>query len=115
MATPQQQRRAKEDRAYARFRREYLYANPWCQASGPIGLVDPDHDCGQRATQVHHRRLVTQGGHRTLPANVIASCGLCHDWIHHNVAKAAELGLLVQSDSDEYGRLGKDSDPRSLP
>jgi hypothetical protein len=45
---------------------------------------------------IHHRRLRKQGGKDT-PENLIHICVPCHTWIHHNVALAAEWGLLLRT------------------
>ena len=44
----------------------------------------------------HHRKLRSQGGSDE-PANLLSVCAFCHEWIHHNVEDAHNMGWLVRS------------------
>lgn len=55
--------------------------------------------CTGQYEQAHHRRRRSQGGNDT-PANLVAICGPCHDYIHRHPAEAEELGLLKRSSFD---------------
>lgn len=50
----------------------------------------------------HHRRLRTvRDEHTHCTCNGIWLCGICHEWVHHNVAAAYEAGLLMSRHIDE--------------
>ena len=49
--------------------------------------------CGGSAEHVHHILRRSQGGGNE-PENLLAVCFQCHEWIHGNPRKAANLGLL---------------------
>lgn len=55
--------------------------------------------CGRNATEAHHRRRRSQGGGETLE-NLICLCNQHHHWVHHNIAEAREMGLLVMQGDD---------------
>lgn len=93
---PQQQKRARLEREYAKFGPEYLAANPMCEAA-------VSDNCRGFASMCHHRRLRKQTGAWSLPLNVIAVCAPCHDWIHvEHTAEAQDLGLLVTAGHPDY-------------
>lgn len=52
---------------------------------------------GAAETAKHHRK---RAGRKDTKANLLAVCESCHRWIHANVAKSYELGLLVRSTAD---------------
>lgn len=63
--TPQQQRKAKADRTYRLFRHAYLADNPSCE-------VAESPDCEVGALMIHHRRMLSSQGHRSLGLNMLA-------------------------------------------
>lgn len=56
--------------------------------------------CGQRrATDPHHRRLVSQGGPDEC-SNLAALCRTCHDWCHGHPTEARGGGWIVERGQD---------------
>src|SRR5258707_62554 len=56
--------------------------------------------CGERkATDAHHRRLVSQGG-PDLASNLAALCRQCHDWCHDHPTEARGGGWIVGAGVD---------------
>lgn len=60
-------------------------------------------DCQGRATDVSHRIATGAGGRKGAAktehdrlSNVIHACRACHNWCHHNVARAEDLGLMLR-------------------
>lgn len=104
-ATRQAQARARRDRGYTAWRARQLELRPWCE-------VRRHGVCTDRAREIHHRRLVKQGGKKMLEANTLAVCGECHSWIHRNISQAKAAGWLVGRGDREWGELG---DKRSGP
>jgi hypothetical protein len=58
------------------------------------------HDCGGRATHVHHRKYRSRGGSNSL-ANLIHICVPCHDWIHSRSEQSNILGLSLHTGESE--------------
>lgn len=58
------------DSAWQRVQAEKLEAAPWCER------------CGSKATLVHHRTPIRQGGARLDPANLESLCACCHAAAH---------------------------------
>lgn len=76
-------KRAKQEREYAKLRRQFLDANPWCQY--PL-------ECGEPATEVHHRK----GRVGALLLNMLHWSALCHDhhrYVTEHPQHAYELGI----------------------
>lgn len=76
-------KRARQEREYAKLRKTFIEANPWC--GWPL-------ECGEPATEVHHRR----GRVGALLTDPRYFAALCHD--HHRYATehpaiAYELGV----------------------
>lgn len=55
--------------------------------------------CSQKGTELHHRKLLSQGGEHTVE-NLILLCTHCHRWAHDHPAQAVERGLIVRSMHD---------------
>ena len=55
--------------------------------------------CTTRAVDIHEPLTRARGGSILDPANTVAICRSCHDWIHVNPAAATELGLLQSTNS----------------
>lgn len=53
--------------------------------------------CRGVADDVHEPLTRARGGSILDPANALAVCRPCHDWIHANPAEATALGLLRPS------------------
>ena len=58
-----------------------------------------DPGCRGRPSQLHHRRMRSQGGDNR-SVNLLAVCDICHGTIHANPALSYERGLLVHSWDD---------------
>lgn len=59
--------------------------------------------CSTRITretgQFHHRKLRSRGGDDS-PANCVALCPACHEWVHANPRLATVTGWMVPSWAD---------------
>lgn len=55
-------------------------------------------DCTGRAEHAHHMRLRSQGGSDD-PANLLAVCHLCHEWVHGHRAEARAAGWIIDRQS----------------
>lgn len=49
-----------------------------------------------RAVDPHERLMRSQGGSIVDPANIVALCRACHDWVHLHPAAAYQLGWLIR-------------------
>jgi hypothetical protein len=77
-------KRAKEERSYSALRKEFLEANPECEAKLKM--------CRGEATDVHH--MVGRVGENLLDTDTwLAVCRPCHLWIESHPEQAKELGL----------------------
>lgn len=70
--------KAASDTAYSAWRLRYL-DGAVCERCGI-----------KTATEVHHRRFRSAGGHLTLPANCARLCSGCHAWVHAHPIEAHE-------------------------
>lgn len=101
-------RRIREQRA-ALVRTE-LASRPVCEAGNTIraewanrfGIVKANElasrsafGCRHWAVELHEPLTRARGGDILDPANTIAICRGCHDWIHHHPERATALGLLA--------------------
>lgn len=92
------------------WRREYLRTHPTCEI-GPIlaQFNTPAEDervdlhrhslgfCTVYVQGLHERKKRSQNGALDDPANVMAACNWCNDFVEDNPALARSLGLLVLS------------------
>lgn len=86
-------RRKAEYRVWAR---QELGRRPWCAL------------CGRRANQLHHRRMLSQGGALISTANTLPVCTACHvPRIHDQPARARRCGWLVYQGDPEWDDLGE--------
>lgn len=77
-------KRAKQERSYSVLRKQFLEANPECEAKLKV--------CTIEATQVHHRK--GRIGENLLDVSTwVACCGACHAWIELNPQASKQLGL----------------------
>lgn len=53
--------------------------------------------CGRWADDVHEPQFRSRLGSAVDPANMVALCRGCHDWVHDHSLDAGELGLAVAS------------------
>jgi len=83
------------------FVADQLARRPDCEA-GPLirtgneavagyGATTP---CRRRAVDIHEPLTRARGGSILDPANTVAVCRGCHDWIHTHPESATRLGLL---------------------
>lgn len=90
-------RKAREDAAYTAWRAGYL--------DGAVCEL-----CFERpATEIHHRRFRSAGGHLTLPANCARLCSQDHEWVHANPTEAHTLGWIVRQGDPEWDQLAKET------
>ena len=86
------------------FVADQLALRPDCEA-GPLirtgneavagyGASTP---CRRRAVDIHEPLTRARGGSILDPANTVAVCRTCHDWIHTHPKSATRLGLLKGS------------------
>lgn len=100
-------RRTAGDPHYAAWRLTYL--------DGVMCERCTAHDGPRRpATEVHHRRFRSAGGHLTLPANCARLCSGCHAWVHAHPIEAHEAGWIVRQGDLEWHDLAARPD-RSAP
>ena len=67
-----------------------------CQYPKIDGMTWPDNPgpiCGRSATEIHHRRLRSQGGKDTVD-NLVCLCLKCHRWAHDHPKEACEKGII---------------------
>ncbi len=72
--------------------RSELTRRPRCEA----GHLTPA-SCSGYATDIHEPLTRARGGSILDPANTVAICRACHDWIHDNPQSATRIGLLKPS------------------
>lgn len=101
---------ARERRLWARERAELLRGSPPCTVGARIDQVIPAEACTRIATEVHHRRLIKQGGNLRTPANHALCCLRCHRAIHAHPESARGLGLIVAEGDPEWDELGYGAD-----
>lgn len=70
---------------------ERCHRRPACQAK-----ISPR--CNGRNQHAHHRQFEGQGG-PTTDDNLLATCDMCHWWIHNVIsrAEAVERGFIIPS------------------
>lgn len=93
------------DKQRRRFVEEQLALRPVCEAGWRIAAlrgvsVVPRSGCWGRSIELHEplTRARAPGPDTILdPANSVAVCRGCHDWIHNNPAASTALGLLKPS------------------
>ena len=92
------------------FVADQLALRPDCEA-GPLirtgneavagyGTTTP---CRRRAVDIHEPLTRARGGSILDPANTVAVCRGCHDWIHTHPESATRLGLLVSNRPETTG------------
>ena len=86
-------------------RRDYLLAP---RSYGPVRCNVDGPTCLGMATEVHHRKLRSQGGTNEF-INLIIVCSKCHRYIHEHPAWAYERHLLLRQAESES------TFPRCLP
>lgn len=81
---PRSNKRAKQEREYARLAKEYLASHLYCEAKL--------EGCRIVANQCHHISG-RQGALLTDVSNLMAICDPCHAWITEHSKEAIEMGL----------------------
>lgn len=77
-------KRAKQERSYSVLRKEFLEANPECEAKLKM--------CRGEATDVHH--MAGRVGDKLLDTEYwLAVCRPCHLWLESHPVAAKQLGL----------------------
>ena len=74
--------------------RDELARRELCEAGARITHAGHDARCQGLAVELHEPLTRARGGSILDPANTVAICRSCHDWIHVNPAAATALGLL---------------------
>ena len=99
------------------FVTDQLALRPDCEAGPLIGAYRLDHygvqygqrlirqayPCGGRSVDIHEPLTRARGGSILNPANTVAVCRGCHDWIHTHPESATRLGLLVSNRPETTG------------
>jgi hypothetical protein len=97
--TAKARRRKTRDASYTEFEADRMARRPACVV------------CGDPATQLHHRRLLSAGGAKVSHANTVPVCGPwgnnCHGRIHLNVEWARARRLIVGRDDPDFALLGQ--------
>ena len=87
-------KRAKQQRLRRTMVAEELARRELCEAGARITHAGHDARCQGLAIELHEPLTRARGGSILDPANTVAICRSCHDWIHVNPAAATDLGLL---------------------
>ena len=87
-------KRAKVQRQRRTMVREELARRELCEAGATIRFGGHRSLCAGLAVDLHEPLTRARGGGILDPANTVAVCRSCHDWIHDNPTAAADLGLL---------------------
>lgn len=86
------EKRKREDVEYRKFKAERMARKQLCEACF-YGV--PISDCTRYPTDLHHIvPLSAWPAGRMVASNMLCVCRPCHDWIHNNIKRATELGLL---------------------
>lgn len=95
---PVSKKRGAAMKEYAKKRKAFLRAHPYCQGKRQMGVCSENHvgpvvhDCFNRPRDVHHVR--GRGKYLLDESTWLAVCRGCHDWIHSHPLTARTLGLL---------------------
>jgi len=73
---------------------EELAKRELCEAGARITHAGHNARCNGLAIELHEPLTRARGGSILDPANTVAICRSCHDWIHANPAAATSVGLL---------------------
>ena len=87
-------KRSKQQWERARMVRRELWKRELCEAGAVITHAGHNARCQGVAVELHEPLTRARGGSILDPANTVAICRSCHDWIHVNPAAATDLGLL---------------------
>ena len=106
-------KRRRDQRTRSEMVREELAKRELCEAGARIyqyrlatyGQTNADrlnataHSCAGLAIELHEPLTRARGGSILDPANTVAICRSCHNWIHDHPKGATELGLLQSTNS----------------
>ena len=87
-------KRAKVQQQRRTMVREELARRELCEAGAMIRFGGHRSLCAGLAVDLHEPLTRARGGSILDPANTVAVCRSCHDWIHDNPTAATDLGLL---------------------
>ena len=87
-------KRAKVQQQRRTMVREELARRELCEAGAMIRFGGYRSLCAGLAVDLHEPLTRARGGSILDPANTVAVCRSCHDWIHDHPKAAAEVGLL---------------------
>ena len=87
-------KRARRERLRREMVRSELARRELCEAGVVITHAGHNARCHGLAVELHEPLTRARGGSILDPANTVAICRSCHDWIHVNPAAATNLGLL---------------------
>ncbi len=93
-------KRAKVQRQRREMVREELARRELCEAGAKIRFGGHRSLCAGLAVDLHEPLTRARGGSILDPANTVAVCRSCHDWIHAFPDAATRLGLLRYSHSE---------------
>ena len=74
--------------------RDELARRELCEAGAVITHAGHNARCHGVAVELHEPLTRARGGSILDPANTVAVCRSCHDWIHDHPKAATDLGLL---------------------
>lgn len=88
-------KREGEARVYAKKRKAFLAAHPYCMAGVSGGLVPPTRDikCVRPPTEIHHTKK-PKCKYLNDESTWLAVCRPCHNWIEDHKSNARAIGLL---------------------
>lgn len=87
---------AKQQACYSHYRvlrKDFLAANPVCEAGAIIVMFGGPDCCTHKATQVHHS--MKRGSRTNLVDSWVPVCAACHSYIEDHKSFARQAGLLV--------------------
>ena len=90
-------KREQEQRTRNEMVRDELARRELCEAGAVITHAGHNARCHGVAVELHEPLTRARGGSILDPANTVAICRSCHDWIHVTPASATEIGLLRPS------------------
>ena len=109
-------KRRKVNRLRKEMVRRELTKRPMCEAGPQIGSYRLERHgleyairlavgapCTTRAVDIHEPLTRARGGSILDPANTVAVCRACHDWIHTHPESATRLGLLASNRPETTG------------
>lgn len=98
---PVSKRRRQVQRQRVEMVKTELAKRELCEAGTMIYHGGHHNRCEGLSVELHEPLTRARGGSILEPANTVAVCRCCHDWIHNHPTAATELGLLRSADPNK--------------